>query len=660
MAYGLSSTLPDQDQELIRIMALRWMRAAGPHNEWAKIGKRCVEMIEGQHWTPSQKAMMQELKRSALTFNMINPLYRLIVGYQSSNRMDIAFRPTNDAVATQDVADVLTGVIKAEGDRMDLKYADTDVFSDGIIAGRGFWDMRLCFENNDFGDMKVTAADPFSQYIDPDSDSYNLDETAAYMQESVWTDVDHINATYGSAAAQAVENLTTATHQSSLLHFLGEQDVSPARYFGQYADDKAMGNWTDVFHTDFIDRQAKRIRLLDSQYRVTQIKPVFIDLETGDREPIPDEWMKPENHHKIEAALSHAEQLGNPLIIKRRPVKRIRWTVSVADVLLFDGWSPYNHYTKVGFFPYFRRGKTRGFVEDLIDPAMEVNKKRSVLNDILNRNANSGWIYEENTLDPEQEANLRKYGATPGINIKWKRAANGTSERPMRIEPGDYPHGLDKLEEKAQMDLYKISGINESSLGQLDKVQSGRAIEARQRQAVLAIQMYQDNFSRSKKLQGGKMRDIVQKHYTEQRVYRVLGEDSKIVVHEINKKIMTGGNAVGRLNDITLGKYSVVVDETPISATFKQGQFEEVMMLLEKLGPIGMALAQTAPDLIIDQTTLPRKDEWKQRLMGATSAAAMAAGPANGKQGAPPALPAPGGPPMPVGPAAGTPEMMAS
>lgn len=390
-----------------------------------------------------------------------------------------------------------------------------------------------------------------------------------------------------------------------------------------------MGNWADVYNTDFVDRQAKRLRLLDSQYRVTTIKPCFVDLETGDRQPIPDEWMLPDNQHKIQAALDHALQLNNPLKIINRPVSRVRWTVTCADVLLFDAWSPYNHYTLTGFFPYFRRGKTRGMIDDLIDPQREVNKKRSVLSDILNRNANSGWMYEEGTLDADQEENLRKYGSAPGINVKWKRSPGGTAEAPKRIEPGGYPQGLDRLEQKAADDMHQISGINESAMGQLDRVQSGRAIEARQRQAVLSIQLYQDNFSRSKKIIGRKALNLFQQHYTEPRVFRILGEDSKPVIFQINQKNQTGANGMDRLNDITLGKYMVAIDEVPISATFKQGQFEETMMLLEKLGPLGAMLAQTSPDLLIDQTSLPRKEDWKRGLMQAASQQAM--------------LPAPGG-----------------
>lgn len=614
MGYGINGLMmPEQNHEIVRRLCYRWVRALNRHQDWAKVAKRCVEFLEGDQWTEEEKAILRSMRRTALTLNSIAPLYRLVMGYQSSNRLDVNFMPTSDSQASEDIATLLNNVFKSEANRTGLRFTDTDVFADGLSTGRGFWDIDLCFEDNELGEIDFHAADPFSKYIDPDCAHYDLNNNkhgAAYIQDSVWTNIDAINSKFGSDAALAVQNVMSPNYQSNILSYLGDFEVSPARYFGQYADEKDFADWTDVYHADFIDHQAKQIRIIDSEYKVETITPCFIDLETGDKEMIPKDWLeKPEIIDKV---LDYAEKRGNPLKVMSRPVKRVRRTVTCGDILLYDDWSMHNQYRTVGYFPYYRRGKTRGMIDDLIDPQREKNKKRSVMTDILNRNANSGWMYQEGTLDPDQEENLRLFGSAPGINVKYKGGEN--KQRPERIEPGEYPRGLDRLEDKNSEDLNQISGINQSALGQLDTVQSGRAIEARQRQAVLSIQMYSDNFTRSKEMQGRASLGIFQKFYNEHRIFRVLGEDSQLVTHEINKREQTGMNSVTRLNDITVGKYSVHVDEVPISATFKQAQFEETMLIIEKLGPIGMALAQTAPELIVDQTSLPRKNEWKKAL----------------------------------------------
>jgi len=621
MGYGVKGLiLPPQNDEIVRRLAHRYLRAVEPHNKWATLAKRCVEMLEGEQWTEGEKAALRAMRRTALTLNGIAPLYRLIMGYQSSNRTDVEFLPTSDSQASENVADVLNNIFKSEANRCDLNYTDTDVFADGLSTGRGFWDITLDFENNELGEQKIVAKDPFSIFIDPDTQHYDLshnDQGAGYIQESVWTNLDNVNEKYGSAAAMAVQNIMSPTYQSSVLSYLADFHVSPKTFFGGYADDKNYGAWSDVFYNDFIDMQAKQIRLLDSQYKMTVLAPCFVDLETGDKVEVPQEWIGRQDI--MDKVMQHAAQLNNPLAVVTRPVKKVRRTVTCGDILVYDNWSIYKDYTTVGFFPYFRRGVTRGIIEDLIDAQREKNKKRSVLTDILNRNANSGWIYEESSLDAEQEQNLRDYGSSPGINVKWKRKSP-ESTKPERIEPGGYPQGLDKLEDKAADDLHEISGINQSALGQLDTVQSGRAIEARQRQTVISIQMYSDNFSRSKKLQGRNCLCLYQNFYTEHRIYRIMGEDSELTQFSINQQQQVGDNPVKRLNDITVGKYSVTVDEVPISATFKQAQFEETMMIIEKLGPLGAALAQSNPQLIINQSSLPQKQAWIKALKDAQQA----------------------------------------
>jgi hypothetical protein len=194
----------------------------------------------------------------------------------------------------------------------------------------------------------------------------------------------------------------------------------------------------------------------------------------------------------------------------------------------------------------------------------------------------------------------------------------------------------ERLEQKSEEDMRRISGINEAALGEMDKVQSGRALEARQRQAVISIQMYMDNFTRSKKLLGSKRLEIIQNHYTEERLYRVIGEDSKMSMLMLNQTQTDPATGIKRIvNDVTIGKYVATVDETPLSATFANAQFEEMLTLLEKMGPAIGPFMPLFADLMVDMSTLPRKQEWIERLQQIQ------------QQG----QPAPGGPPQPGAPA---------
>ena len=274
----------------------------------------------------------------------------------------------------------------------------------------------------------------------------------------------------------------------------------------------------------------------------------------------------------------------------------------VGDLVVWDNWSPYESYTITAFFPYFRRGKTSGMVEDLIDPQMEINKRRSSQIDAVTRTANSGWLIHTRGLSEQQKQNVEANGATPGVNIEWQ---GEQYMKPERIQAAAPPMAMERLETKATDDLREISGINESALGQLDRVQSGRALEARQRQAVIAIQPFMDNMTRTKELTTRKKVELIQNHYTEKRIYRAFGDDGKDSLITINARTAAGDI----VNDVTNGRYSIVVDESPLSASFISAGLEDMLDLIEK-GVL--TLTPTVKNAVIDASSIPHKEAIKR------------------------------------------------
>lgn len=635
--------IPKQNAELIRLISGRWQYAYWAQQKWAEKAAKGYDYVEGRQWTEQQLAKMMQQGRVPLTLNKIAPLVRLVAGYQSNNRTDIAFIPGNDGYSSEQISEILSNLSKHESDRNALTWTDAEVFLDGIIGGRGWYDQRLDFEHNDFGELKVCSVDPFSVYPDPENQSYDPNE-GSFIMTSRWASIDDIEFNYGPDVAELVRPFVSVGAQSwsGFLTDTG-REITPIRTFAQ--EQEPEDTWyRDLFQNYLLDSQRKTLRVIDTQYKVVEWGRVFIDMETGDKKPIPLDW----DDEKIAKVLYHAERLNNPLIIDYRPVKRIRWTVMVGDVIVHDCWSPYSTYTLTPYFPYFRRGITRGMTEDLIDPQNEINKRRSTQVEVITKSGNSGWMYPKGSLDPDGKANLQQFGAMPGVNVEYNQLQNGG--KPERISPGEYPESIARLEEKGKEDLREIAGINESALGELDAVQSGRAIEARQRQAVISLQMYLDNFKRTKEFQGRKFLEIFQGFYSEPRIYRIIGEDSKQTMMAINQP--NGADPASRLNDITVGKYTVSVDETPLSASFANAQFEEALTILQKLGPVAGLLLQTRPDLLIEMSSLPRKEEWisaLQQALGMQAAAqaqaAMAGNPATGAPGSPTPPSGPGGQP---------------
>jgi hypothetical protein len=396
-------------------------------------------------------------------------------------------------------------------------------------------------------------------------------------------------------------------------------ELTPWRGFGGQ-EGGPNGPWfagAEAYLANAFDRARKTIRLVDFQHQIWQKALNFVDLETGDRELVPKHF-GPEDVQKV---LYWAEQeyakrgQMSPMRVQMRPTKRVRWTTVAGDLVVYDDWSAYESYTLVGFFPWFRRGKTKGGVEDLIDPQLEINKRRSSTIDIITRTAHSGWMYHEKGVNEEQAEHIENNGATPGVNIKWR---GEQWQKPERIQPAAPPTAMERLEEKATSDLMEISGVNESALGDLDRVQSGRAIEARQRQAVLAIQVYMDNMSRSKELGGRKIIEMVQNHYTEQRILRVKGDRGEYTFEKINER-----TAVGEIkNNVTLGRYEVSLDETPLASSYLQAQFDELMEMVEK----GVIPKELVTEDLIQSSSVANKEMLKRKVQAWNAAMGIPTG----------------------------------
>jgi hypothetical protein len=607
--------LPPQNIEVLRLVYERAVRDMMASREWARTAVTCVEFIENKQWDPKDKQALEAEGRPALTFNKISPLFRLVSGYQQQNRYDIKYLPGSDALSTQDVADVLNHVAKQVTTANKLKWTESDVFRDGLGTGRGFMDVRLDFTKNLLGEISISDVDPFSVYPDAEAQSYGTDKWN-HVTTARWMSLDDIYISYGKAGEKALSPYSQggANMPSLAVGAPMEDDERPqtffalAKFFDGFEGGIAIG--TQQFGLmDFIDKTRKMFRVLDQQHYVLTRGKYLVNLDTGEKRDIPEEWDKDKIESVLAWAASPVDTEGQPkdtynVAIMTPITRRVRWTTVAGDVILYDDWSPYRSFTIIPFFAYFRRGKTMGMVEDLIDAQREINKRRSAELHIVGTTANSGWMYHEEALDVEEQENLKDYGSAPGVHVKWKG-----SNKPERIQPAAPPMAMERLEKAATADLKEISGINESALGSIDRVQSGRAIEARQRQAVIAIQCYVDNFARSREMLGEKILEIVQDYYTEERIIRTQGDDGQDVTVKINHK----DAADQILNNITVGSYMVAIDEVPMSATFLAGQFEEAMDMKEKGIPI-------PDDILVDLSSMPRKREIKQRLKDASQA----------------------------------------
>jgi hypothetical protein len=625
--------LPEQDWGWITRHAERFQAASEKQAAWARVAKACVDALEGRQWSAADLAKLESEGRPALVINKILPLFRLVVGYFANNRTDIKYLPGNDGSGTSDIARVLSHVSKHISELNQLPYSQAEVFMDGIVTGRGYWDIRLGFERNLLGDCRWAPLDPFSVYVDPEASDYDLN-TGNYVVTSRWLSTDEIRATYGKKALEAALPMlgTSSPVALPLAPYGAEDEISPRRTFG--AEEDGQKGWSYFQNTwnNWFDPYRKTVRMLDIQHYVRTWAWHFVDLRTGDMKRIPDSF----GQDKVQRMLAHMKSVGQQVTVVNMQVRRLRWTQMVGHIMVADSWSPYETFTVVPFFPYFRRGATMGFVEPLLDPQREINVRRSARINIIGRSSNGGWQYPEGSLTPQEEQNLKMNGGKPGFTLKYKAfdAKGQPLAAPQQISPAQAPVSIEQLEKEAEGDIKEIAGINDAALGLIDQgTASGRAIRARQQGAVIGLELSMLNWHRTMDLAGAKQLEIIQGHYTEERTVAVTGRDGNQVKMVINQQA-----AAAIANDVTLGRYSVVTDETTANEQFMAAQFAELM----ELRGLGLPIPD---DHLIDASSIPRKEEVKMALAQARQQ--MAAQPGLPPEGvSPPAQgsgPGPGG-----------------
>ena len=526
----------------------------------------------GEQWSAQDLAKLAEENRPAYEMNQIKQAIDQAIGYQISNRLDIAFRPASGE-ATRELADVRSKVAMQIARNCALHWKETEVFSDGIIQQRGFYDVRMSFEDSIFGELSISVLDPMDVIPDPDAKSYDPGGWSDVIVTR-WMLLDEIEGAYGKEAAKKVLDRSSSAEGEddfgSNDGLTSDRNSFASRPRWSYSMDSRLG--------------ADRYRVVDRQYWVRELADVAV---------YPEGDMRVISGDEAQEVLQHIAD--HKAFMVRKRVKRVRWTVSTEHVLLHDDWSPYDRFTVIPYFPFFRRGKSRGLVDNAVGPQEVMNKAVSQYIHVTNTTANSGWQLEEGQLTNMATEDLEAFGGSTGLVLERKQ---GTPPL-VKIQPNTVPTGVDRLIDRAS-GIIKSVTLPESLSGASGGIESGVAIQSRQyaAQQVLAVPL--DNLGRTRTMLAKWMDYAISKYYNAQRVIRITGSDPKhdesLVVNALDEA------SGGYLNDLTAGEFDVVISEQPLQITFENSQFQQVLAMIEKGIPI-------PPDRVVRYSNLADRNE---------------------------------------------------
>lgn len=530
-----------------------------------------------KQWDQSDLNLLKKSGRPALTINKIKPTLLSVLGEYISSRTEVKFIPS--AGGTPETAEALTKLYIHISKEQRLNKKELTLVVDALISSRAYYDVRIGFDDNFRGEVRVSVPNAKNVIPDPDADSDDPDD---------WNDVT------------TVRHLTIQDIEEEF----GKKYVSKVKAYGDVVDGEyeVDFNLRDTFGEEEVDHHEnvenlttrKLYMVIERQYKSLENVPFFINVATGDERRVPPEWGPEE--------VGEVLQTDENIIIERKRAQIIRWTASCGSVLLHDELSPYNGFTIIPYFPLFRRGTTSGLVEDLIDPQRNYNKLRSQELHIVNGTANSGWKVKRGSLSNMRTPDLETQGAKTGLVIE----ISGEMGDVERIQPVMIPQGLDRISSKADTDLGAISGIQDEARGVARADVAGRAINARREAMLTSLGAYFENLHFTRELLAKRILGLVQKYYDEQRTVLITSgglnpQTEEFVVNEPDA--MTGEIH----NDLTVGEYMVAMTSTAARDSHSLGQFEELKQMQE----LGISIPSY---MFIESSSLDRKEELAEEL----------------------------------------------
>ncbi len=564
------------DQEIVRECQERFRSAQASESSNREQAIFDKKFVNGEQWdTPIQQSRTLN-DRPCLTINITGAIRNRIVNACRENRPRIVTHPVSDGADIQ-TSKVLNGLIRHIEYESGADYAYDAAIENAIDGGWGYIGLDHDFESPDSFDQKlkiIAYPNPFVCYMDPGSRLPDGSDMEWFLE-------------------------TTMMKRTEYRDRFGHIDNSGWVYQGRGDN---LQNWSNK----------DEIRV-GKYFRIERRKDKLILLSDGTKAF--------ESEYNGKATVVHSRET-----VRRFVVCYLLNAFKVLDKELIPG----DYIPRVPV--YGRRmdldGKVdiKGVVRDLRDPARMYNYAQTAKTETYALQPKAPWLMPEGSMDGH-EAAWRDANRKPIVSLEYKpiRLEDGSyAPPPQRQIPPQPNAGFAEWGESTKADFLAVANMPHDPNQDLKgEVVSGIALRRRQGLADLGHFDFYDNLTRSLRHLGRIIMGQIPYFYDTTRMIRIVQEDGTPQTVTINEpQFNPQTQAIEKIkNDLTVGRYEVVVDTGPAYQTKREESAEAMMELLGT--PLGEMVANTSGDLIVRAMDFPNADSVANRLIAAIPAAQM-------------------------------------
>ena len=591
---------------------------------WAKQAVEDNEFRNGKQWTKEQSDALRNKAQEPIVVNVIFSAVEQAKALLTANkpRFQSTARETSDTEVGRIFSDLMSYVWDNSNGNVELKQAIDDYYVKGMGVMMAYTDPDKDFGR---GEVCLKSLDPLEVYFDPSSkDPFCRDSghilVAKLMSENQLIqfypeyeeqiknsqETSHINITSESRHSLKSEDVTLKSRIAGE-ELSGDRELEMfTRYtkirmpyykiYDPYSNEEKVLN-----EEEYKDYQNEQIVILTNSNGEQQIftdeKEVrgYVQLHdsVGDtfhlmQDPASGQTvpMAGEEHQgSIPNSTSHIDIASKmhligeeKILVNQIEITNIKQCVSVGDVMLYQSILPIEEYPIVPIMNGFNRNPYPMSDVRLVKGLQEyINKIRSLIIAHASSSTNVKLLIPRGAVNKQQ------------VEQDWGRAGTAVIEfdpelgSPVVASPIPLPNELYKNEADAKADIEKILGIYALMQGDMSAApQTFKGTVALDEYGQRRIKSKRDDIEEGLNQLGKVVLGLIQYVYTDQKVLRLMQPNNKPKEVVVNSPLYDDiGNVVGKLNDITVGKYDIIVASGSTLPSNRWARFEYYMQLYQ-------------------------------------------------------------------------------
>mgnify|MGYP003133468118 CR=1 FL=1 len=583
---------------------------------WATQALEDDEFRNNEQWKSSHIKTLEKRAQSPIVDNVVHPAVEQAKALLTANKpkFQSTGRDDSDTKVGRIFSDIMSYIWDLSNGNVELKQVIDDYYVKGMGVMQTYIDPMLDFGR---GEVCIHSIDPLDVYIDPDSRDTFCRDAANILIARLFTE-EQLVQLYPKAKRMISDMTTSANDRYPALSRQGkhEQVIGPKvddqvkhyevidryskiklKYFhimdtvstqeyilssndyAEYINEKAVIIKTQQGTQYKTDR--KSVEELVSIHNATGGVYHFIqDQQTGQPTIIPG----PEGENSIPGSGTTLEIITKEVLINEGMivaneilVDRIRRIFSAGGKLLYDQIMDISDYPVVTFMNRHNRNPYPMSDVRFIKPVQEyINKITSLIIAHASSSTNTKLLIPRGSMNRRQ------------LEEEWARAGTGVIEfdpelgQPIVAGPIPLPNELYKNKEDAKQSIYHILGIHPLQHGDPSAAPSTyKGTVAIDEYAQRRIKSKLDDIDESLNQLGRVIVELIQQTYTDEKIIRIMKPDGRTTEVTMNQPIYDDftNEIIGRVNDITIGNYDLIVVSGSTLPSNRWARFEYYMEL---------------------------------------------------------------------------------